>query len=166
MLFSLSCRWSMGKVLQARSTMHAKSKLMPSSSLCQVQNDVKCNDSTLYCKLLSCGVSRRCRTRRRWRRSRGVTPTGSLSRLCQTPSGLSHIVLRQYASTRAAAMIVSHVSMCPHLTHSCDTIHIPAALSLPPYQRWKKISILCHCGYVVFKNGPDFLWVPMHAIRL
>ena len=31
-------------------------------------------------------------------------------------------------------MIVSHVSMCPHRTHSCDTIHIPAALSLPPYQ--------------------------------
>ena len=31
-------------------------------------------------------------------------------------------------------MFVSHVSMCPHLTHSCDTIHIPAALSLPPYQ--------------------------------
>ena len=72
---------------QACSTTHAKSKLMPSSSLCQVQNDVKCNDSTLYCKLLSCGVSRRCRTRRRCRRSRGVTPTGSLSRLCQTPSG-------------------------------------------------------------------------------
>ena len=48
---------------------------------------------------------------------------------------ISHIVLRHCASTRAAAMLVSHVSMCPHLTHSCDTIHIPAALSLPPYQR-------------------------------
>ena len=77
----------MGKVLQARSTMHAKSKLMPSSSRCQVQNDVKCNTSNLYCKLLSWWASRRCRTRRRSRRGRGVTPTGSLSRLCQTPSG-------------------------------------------------------------------------------
>ena len=48
---------------------------------------------------------------------------------------ISHIVLRHCASTRAAAMFVSHVSMCPHLTHSCDPIHISAALSLPPYQR-------------------------------
>ena len=109
-------------------------KLMPSSSLCQVQNDVKCNDSTLYCKLLSCGVSRRCRTRRRCRRSRGVTPTGSLSRLCQTPSGSVTSCCGKRVNTRAAAVLVSHVSICPHLTHSCDTIHIPAALSLPPYQ--------------------------------
>ena len=58
---------------------------------------------------------------------------------------LRHIVLRHCASTRAAAMFVSHISMCHHLTHSCDTIHIPAALSLPPYQ-W---TIITASGYMV-----------------
>ena len=80
-------------------------------------------------------ASRRSRTRRRSRRSRGVTPTDTISRLCQTPSGSVTSCCGKRVNTRAAAMIVSHVSMCPHLTHSCDTIHIPAALSLPPYQR-------------------------------
>ena len=47
---------------------------------------------------------------------------------------LSHIVLRQCASTRAAAMLVSYGPPWPHLTRSCGTINIPAALSLPPYQ--------------------------------
>ena len=47
---------------------------------------------------------------------------------------LRHIVLRQCASTRAAAMFVSHGPTWRHLTLSSGTIHIPAALSLPPYQ--------------------------------
>ena len=53
----------------------------------------------------------------------------------------SHIVLRQCASARAAAMLMSYVSSWPYLTLSSGTIHIPAALSLPPYQRCKKSVI-------------------------
>ena len=47
---------------------------------------------------------------------------------------LRHIVSRQCASTRAAVMLMSYGPSWPHLTPSCSTINIPAALSLPPYQ--------------------------------
>jgi len=35
----------------------------------------------------------------------------------------------------ACTVLMSIGPAWPHLTHSCGTIHIPAALSLPPYQR-------------------------------
>ena len=36
---------------------------------------------------------------------------------------------------RTVVQFLSSVSCVTHLTLSCGTIHIPAALSLPPYQR-------------------------------
>ena len=57
--------------------------------------------------------------------------TDTLSRLCQTPAGLSHRVLRHCMSTRAAVMIVLYGPTWPHLTQSCGTIYIATALSLP-----------------------------------
>ena len=97
---------------QARSTTPVKFKLMPSSNCCQVQIDVKCSASNLYCKLLLCGASRRRRTTRRRRRSRGVTLTGALSRLCQTPAGsviLCCSTARQHVLLPCSYPMVLHV---------------------------------------------------------
>ena len=40
-----------------------------------------------------------------------------------------------YSAPLAAAMLVPYGPTWPHLTHSCGTKNIPAALSLLPYQR-------------------------------
>ena len=41
-------------------------------------------------------------------------PTGTFSRLCRTPAGPCHTVLRQCTSTRAAVMIVPYGLAWPH----------------------------------------------------
>ena len=75
-----------------------------------------------------------------------TSPTDTISRLCQTPSGSVTSCCGKHVNTRAAAMLMSYGPSWPHLTHSCDTIHIPAALSLPPYQ--------CH---LMLRLEPPFL---------
>ena len=40
-----------------------------------------------------------------------------------------------YSAPLAAAMLVPYGPTWPHLTHSCGTKNVPAALSLLPYQR-------------------------------
>ena len=64
-----------------------------------------------------------------------MTPTGALQSslldACRSPS---HRVAALHVNT--CRCHASTLWPCvAHLTHSCGTIHIPAALSLPPYQR-------------------------------